>query len=553
MMALLFVAHRRVIRPRAAWGAWPDDARDFTAIARYAESHAPLGSAGAMDGRTWDDLTMNDVFRLLDRTESLVGRQVLYARLRARSVADHLRAFDAVASRFGVDQAQRKVAQRALRAMRRVDACELEWLTQPASCDRTPWHALCVAIGVLMAAALLAAPFYPVLLLALFVGAVASLVVRASATPQVRAAGHAFSQIGPILTAAAALQRVTSPADGPLTDALSADLPSLKRLHGVARWAARDATGAGAAHFSTGMLQYLNLIFCLDGIAMYFGAPALRAQGAALRRVVHAVGEIDAALSVANYRAGTQGWKRPILQPDGMPAVLRGLRHPLLSGAVPNSITLGPSDGVIITGSNMSGKTTFLRTLGVNAVLAQTIYTCLADWYDAPTFVVRTCIGRADDPATGKSYFAVEVDLVLGLVQASRSSVPQLILFDELFRGTNTVERIAAGEAVLHSLLLPLSDGSPVLHRVIAASHDLELIDLLKGVYRSAHFADALDQVGLSFDYRLRDGVSRTRNAIALLHLRGAPRHLVDRAAARSRSLNAVYAALVDPQWSVEQ
>lgn len=165
---------------------------------------------------------------------------------------------------------------------------------------------------------------------------------------------------------------------------------------------------------------------------------------------------------------------------------------------------------------------------------------------------MRTCIGRADDPAIGKSYFAVEVDLVLGLVQASRSPVPQLILFDELFRGTNTVERIAAGEAVLHSLLLPLPDGSPVPHRVIAASHDLELIDLLKGSYRPAHFADALDQVGLSFDYRLRDGVSRTRNAIALLNLRGAPAQLVERAAVRAKALNAVYAALVDPAWSVE-
>jgi len=549
---LVFVAHLRVIRPRAAWGAWPDDARDFTAIARYADARTPPGAAGTMDRRTWDDLTMDDVFRLLDRTESLVGRQVLYARLRAGRVAAHLHAFDALASRFGVDETQRAVAQHALRAMRRVDACDLDWVTQPASCEPTAWHRLCLATGVLMAAALLAAPLFPILWLALFAGAVVSLIVRVSATAQVRAASHAFSQIGPLLTAAVALQRVASKADAPLTGALATELSSLTRLHRVARWAARDATGAAAGHFSTGMLEYLNLIFCLDGIAMLFGAPALRSQADALRRVVHAVGEIDAALSVANYRAGTQEWRRPILQPDGMPAVLRGLRHPLLPGAVPNSMTLRPSDGVIITGSNMSGKTTFLRTLGVNAVLAQTIFTSLADWYEAPAFVVRTCIGRADDPSTGKSYFAVEVDLVLGLVQASRAQVPHLFLFDELFRGTNTVERIAAGEAVLHSLLLPMPDGSTVPHCVIAASHDLELIDLLKGIYRPSHFADALDQVGLSFDYRLRDGVSRTRNAIALLNLRGAPTHLVERAAARAKALNAVYAALVDPEWSVE-
>ena len=200
----------------------------------------------------------------------------------------------------------------------------------------------------------------------------------------------------------------------------------------------------------------------------------------------------------------------------------------------------------------MSGKTTFLRTLGVNAVLAQTIHTCVADVYDAPPFVVRTCIGRSDDPGSGKSYYTAEVDLVLGLVQAARSAVPHLILFDELIRGTNTVERLAAGEAVLHALLMPLADGSRAPHIVVAASHDLELVDLLKEAYRAAHFSDALDQQGLSFDYRLRDGVSRTRNAIAMLGARGASHDLVARAAARAKALDAVYVALVDPVWMAD-
>jgi DNA mismatch repair ATPase MutS len=108
---------------------------------------------------------------------------------------------------------------------------------------------------------------------------------------------------------------------------------------------------------------------------------------------------------------------------------------------------------VLVTGSNMSGKSTFLRTVGVNAVLAQSLNTCLAHAYEAPVYQIRSCIGRADDLIAGKSYYLVEVESVLSLVKASDETAPHLFIFDELFRGTNAVERIAAGEAVLHALV----------------------------------------------------------------------------------------------------
>ena len=109
-----------------------------------------------------------------------------------------------------------------------------------------------------------------------------------------------------------------------------------------------------------------------------------------------------------------------------------------------------------MTGSNMSGKSTFLRTVGVNVVLAQTIHTSLASSYQAPVFTVRSCIGRADDLIAGKSYYLVEVEALLELVRASGGDSTQLFLLHELFRGTNAVERIAAGQAVLEELIGPI-------------------------------------------------------------------------------------------------
>ena len=281
---------------------------------------------------------------------------------------------------------------------------------------------------------------------------------------------------------------------------------------------------------------YLNGAFLLDATAICLGTRELHTHGSRLVRIITAMGDIDAALGVASFRAGTRGWTRPRFSPPGSPVVLTEIQHPLLADAVPNSTHLGPPHGVLVTGSNMSGKSTWLRTVGVAAVMAQTINTCLATEYEAPVFHVRSCIGRADDLLAGKSYYLVEVEALLALVRASADASPHLFLLDELFRGTNAVERIAAGEAVLRELILDGSSAKP--HIVIAATHDGELVDLLHDCYSAYHFGDAIGPHGLTFDSHLLPGPATTRNAITLLQLQGAPESLVNRALARAAALD---------------
>jgi DNA mismatch repair ATPase MutS len=146
---------------------------------------------------------------------------------------------------------------------------------------------------------------------------------------------------------------------------------------------------------------------------------------------------------------------------------------------------------------------------------------------------VRSCIGRSADLIAGKSYYLVEVEAVLALVNASGQPAPHLFIFDELFRGTNAVERIAAAEAVLTALI---EGGKP--HVVLAATHDGELVDLLRDSYTVCHFGDAVGPNGLTFDYRLTPGPATSRNAIALLELNGAPEAVVTRALARAAELD---------------
>ena len=380
-------------------------------------------------------------------------------------------------------------------------------------------------------------PIWPAAIFLLVLGAVGSVVARIAIASNLRVVAGAFRQVGPLVTAAEVMSSLNSDTTAPILGTLSTDASRLSRLRQIARWAGRDGTAAVSGDLVALLFEYLNMVFWLDANALFFGGHELRFRALELQRVIAAVGEVDAAISVASYRDGTKGWTRPVFH-DGGTAALTDIRHPLLPDAIPNSLTLMPPNGIIITGSNMSGKSTFLRTVGVTAILAQTINTCLASRYAAPVFVVRSCIGVADDPATGKSYYLVEVESVLALVHAARLRLPHLMLFDELFRGTNAVERIAAGEAVLRALLAPDTERRPVPHVVLAATHDQELVDLLQGIYAAHHFTDSIDSAGLSFDYKLLPGPATTRNAIALLAQRGAPSELVAHALALAESLD---------------
>ena len=368
--------------------------------------------------------------------------------------------------------------------------------------------------------------------------------IRYGTDPHVRTIAVAFRQCAPLIATAGELQSLSGP--DPIVGSLRSELPLLRRLKMISRWINGNpfmlSTGSGPLAIALSDLvaavyEYLNLALLLDGTGLYFGLRDLSRAGGSLVRVVAAAGEVDAAISVASYRAGRQDWIRPEFLPGVPAADLIDVCHPLLQSAVPNSIVVRPGHGVLVTGSNMSGKSTFLRTVGVNAILAQTINTCLARAYRAPILQVRSCIGRADDLLTGTSYYIAEVEALLELVRASTGSDPHLFVLDELFRGTNAVERIAAGQAVLTQLLED-TGGMTKPHLVLAATHDLELVELAAGRYEPYHFGDSMGADGLVFDHRLQRGPSTSRNAIALLRLHGAPDALISRAMATAAMLD---------------
>jgi hypothetical protein len=536
----------RLARLRAGWGRPVDRIRKMDAIAASCRSRvAESGASAVMDDRTWNDLDLDAVFAALDRTVSTLGQHALYYRLRSAPLAAHLEAFESLVTRMSADAPARERAQLGLARLQDPHGYDLWWLARPDAVDMRPWFVLFPVLSGTALTALLLTLFRPALLPVL-AGAIAlNIAVRYATDRRIDALVGAFRQLAPVVAAGESLRFLQGADVEPLIGPLGSDVARLRRLKTISRWVSGDPlmlsfSGSVFQHIITdianALYAYVNLFFLIEASGVFAGGRDLRAHGSSLVRVVSAIGEVDAALSVASWRAGRDDWTRPRFPAAGAPAVLADIRHPLVADAVPNTTTIEPGHGLLVTGSNMSGKSTFLRTIGVTTVLAQTIHTCLAARYEAPVLCVRSCVGRSDDLLAGKSYYAVEVEVLLDLVRASRGTAPHLFLLDELFRGTNAVERIAAGHAVLCELVTG-RDG-PTPHVVIAATHDGELVDLLPEPFAACHFGAAVGGDGLAFDYRLRPGPATARNAIALLRLHGAPESLVNRAVLTAAALD---------------
>jgi DNA mismatch repair ATPase MutS len=198
----------------------------------------------------------------------------------------------------------------------------------------------------------------------------------------------------------------------------------------------------------------------------------------------------------------------------------RDLRHPLLprNASVPNDVGLGQNERLwIVSGSNMSGKSTLLRAIGLNAVLA---------WAGAPVTcaslrVSRLYIGasmRANDSlADHRSRFYAEIERLRDIVDLPRAGRPTLFLLDELLSGTNSHDRRIGAQALLRGLVERGAIG-------LATTHDLALAEIavnLDGRAANVHFEDHLEGGEMRFDYRLRPGVVTHSNALALMRAVG--------------------------------
>jgi hypothetical protein len=240
---------------------------------------------------------------------------------------------------------------------------------------------------------------------------------------------------------------------------------------------------------------------------------------------LEALGEAEALAALARLAHDNPSWALPELDPGASRYQARALGHPLLTAEsrITNDLALGPPGTfLLVTGSNMSGKSTLLRAIGVNAVLAQAGGPVCATALTMPPLELWTAMRVSDSLERGVSFFMAELERLKEVVDAAGATgpAPVLYLLDEILQGTNTAERQIAARRVIRLLLRCRAIGA-------VSTHDLTLADApdLAAAAQAVHLTeivvDGPDGARMTFDYRLRPGIAQSTNALRLLDMVG--------------------------------
>ena len=481
--------------------------------------------ASVTDDRTCLDLNIEEIFTLLDRTVTIPGANMLYTMLRSPL-------FDTgrlKRRRETVDiMAENAESSEALQV-------ELGNLLHPGYDEVTPLllygpaelppSRLMSIVGtgaaVLSVTALffIHAPWTFLLPLGAFI--LNMIIYYRHYGPITRQIG-ALAYIGNLVGAAGKLagNAFLNSLDPDIGSGLKKTVPELKAIQRQVRRIINFSPDS--RDILSMLIAYVKIFFLVDIHAYRKFIGLVEERREKVLGVYELTGKVDALLSVAVFISGKKNLASPVLAGETRSIRAVDMYHPLLEDPVANSFSVDPP-GCIVTGSNMAGKSTFLRTVALNTLLAQTLCFCFAGEWEAGLFFPATSIEKHDSIALGKSLYYDEAKRIYDIIESTDSRVPVLCVIDELLSGTNSTERRKASVAILGYLA---RKGS----LVVSATHDLQTAALLADLYDNRHFADRLDEGGLDFDYRIKPGILSTCNAIDLLERIGYPAEVVARA-----------------------
>lgn len=473
-----------------------------------------------LDDQTWNDLDMNQNYLKMNRTYSMPGQQILYNMLRILKFDEpELRRRNTLVEYFRMNPEQRQKVQCVLRYLGKEDydsAAGLLYKKTPPLPKASAW-VLPATFGMILS--LVSIPFLQfrsILLIVIFF--IMNMVVHNQMNRETEAAMPGIRYLVRMLLASQELARLNLPELSEYNDFFRKAVDKCKPL--LKKSASLKITG-GQDPF--GLAVYLNIMFLIEARAYLRCISLLKDYAPVLRALYRRLGELDAFQSMASVKRALRHSCRPVFTEKKRYLRAEQIGYPLLAGAVCNDITLDGRN-MVLTGSNMSGKSTFLRTLGVNAVLAQTFDMTFAKHYEASFFHVITSISPSDSLMEGRSYYMAEAKALLRMVYAlDDDETSSLLLIDEIFRGTNPTERVAGASALLQYF----SHHNCI---VIVATHDTEITRQVEDQYDKYHFEETVTKDSLEFDYKLKTGELRRPNGIHILEYIGYPREITDQA-----------------------
>lgn len=471
-------------------------------------------SRPSVDEVSCRDLELDKLFCRLDATATTPGRALLYrflrspcadeAELEARwSLADALAKEAHFVSRL-------KKGLASIGSQERGDLADEIWGRQSFAFERYRplfygWMAFSMAAIALSIVLGLGGPF-------VFLGvAIANIIIYSKTTSFISMRSGSIFYLCALIRGGKGLAKSLGTSDSALVGEFARGLDAcLRPLRGIPRRALFFQASKGkAGDILDSLLEYLR-VFLLQELFAYFKVyRAFEKEGAAIEGLYLAIGRLDASLCLHGLAA--LGATR-IMPESGLRSVEAvDLVHPLVPDCVPNSISF--AKGLVITGTNMAGKSTFLKALGISQVLASSLGLAFASSFRTGFFLVISSMTNGDDLAAHKSRYYVEAERMLGIVRAAEAGFPVMALVDEMLVGTNSEDRIYASIRILRRLVA----GSSM---AVAATHDLAIAQALEGDLPSCHFSELIED-DLVFDYKLKAGIVDKKNALNILRYLG--------------------------------
>ncbi len=486
------------------------------------------GAEGALDAITWNDLDMDRVFMRMDYTFSATGEEMLYRMLRCPCTAEEELQKREILIRYFAEHEDDRVALQMLFAQigRTGKYSIYEYMDYLESLKerRNTKH------YIVLAAMLLS------VIVCFFNFGYGMAALAGLLSYNLVTYFKEKSEIDPYITTFSYILRILKMESlfaghkiGVIED-LVADMDSKRRNFGKF---ARFSSLLTAQNSMTGnpldiLVDYMRMGLHLNLIKFNTMLAECKKYKDDIISIIETMGYIESMISIGAYRASLEEYCQPEFSKPKKVMSAEKIYHPLLTDPVSNSFAI--ESGMLLTGSNASGKSTFLKTVAVAQIMAQSVHTVCAREYKTTFYRMYTSMALRDDMESSESYFIVEIKALKRIIDATgEDAIPVICFVDEVLRGTNTVERIAAASQILEQLA---ADGV----FCFAATHDIELTSLLQKEYENYHFEETIEENDVKFNYLLKEGKATSRNAIRLLSVLGYEEKIVSKAEQRANA-----------------
>ncbi|MDP4183456.1 MAG: DNA mismatch repair protein MutS [Bacillota bacterium] len=506
---------------RSLWGQIPEGKykpEDIPSIASYFNNISQENSNRFLvDDITWNDLDMDKIFMRINNTGSSVGEEFLYYLLRDLSIdGQELHEKEAFIDLIQNNNSLREQLQfifAKLGKKRGINLSNYIYNVEKKSTWKFIIYRLLSLIPILSIFIIILNKEIGITLFAL--SFISNSIIYYLAKSELSTQLDAINRIVALVNCASKISKIDK-----LKNYTASLLSPLKNVSKLNKLSFTLISASGDP-----ITEYLKIALLKDLIDYEKIMSILFKHKDDLKEIYKALGYFDSMISIVSYRKSLSYYCIPQLEKyrsgERRFLCLKEVYHPLIKDPVTNSIE--STTPALLTGSNASGKSTFLKTIAINAIMAQTINMCLAKEYSGNYFLIYSSMALKDNLSNNESYYIAEIKSLKRILDSLNDELPCLCVIDEVLRGTNTIERIAASTQVLGYIAKRNS-------LCMAATHDIELTHILESHFTNYHFQEKVCENEVQFDYKLYEGRSTSRNAIKLLKLLGYNDTIVDEA-----------------------